>query len=716
MKKFTFIFFLVFGITLAQQRVAQHISILNKEHSVFVPLSPLIEQPGVPENISQAVSNATMATLDRAVLNQIITTAPNTIELSIPYNGGILVVQLYKATIFADGFHADTNLQKNFNYTPGVYYRGIIKGDESSLASFSFFEGELTGTISKQDTGNLVIGRLTEDRSSTYVIYSDTNLIRTNTFNCATADKDFLNRGSNTAAKLTTNETDYCVTIYFEIDYDTFVQNGSSQETTGNWLTSIFNTTQTLYDNDGIGVSLKSFMVWTTPDSYSGSDASEYLTDFTINSSVNNFDGDLGQLIGMDPGGLGGVAFLEGLCFTPYNVSYVDINGLDFLPLPLYTWSVQAIAHELGHSLGSPHTHDCAWNGNNTPIDGCFTPDEPCGFAPIPAEGGTIMSYCHLQSVGVNFANGFGEQPANLIKGFINASQCLSTQCAAPTCHNYITNIALSSISPTNVIITWDDDTSGPWQYSIGVLGMGFSDWEDVETPSVDLQNLSGNTYYSFMVRSVCDSGTMLGKKLNFTTDADWCAGQVFTGPNGTTGFYEVNQHIIRTLTPSVPGGKIKVDFSSFGLEFGYDFLKVYDGADTNAPLLGQFTGDDIPAPIVSGADDGALTFEFTSDEQVNSIGWVANVTCEDILGIAKNNSVLNVVYYPNPASTSVYMVSPETISEVKVYNTLGQLVLTQSADSNEVVTNISALTTGVYFFKVASINENSTNFSIVKK
>src|SRR5690606_31122177 len=106
--------------------------------------------------------------------------------------------------------------------------------------------------------------------------------------------------------------------------------------------------------------------------------------------------------------------------------SYAKVNPY-YQPLPAYSFGVKIIAHELGHTLGSPHTHACAWNGDNTAIDGCSMSEGDCPQGPIPNNdvGATIMSYC----TNINFANGFGPQPALRIRQHIEASSCLSNDC-----------------------------------------------------------------------------------------------------------------------------------------------------------------------------------------------------------------------------------------------------------------------------------------------
>lgn len=56
--------------------------------------------------------------------------------------------------------------------------------------------------------------------------------------------------------------------------------------------------------------------------------------------------------------------------------------------------STQVIAHELGHNLGSPHTHSCLWD-NGKPLSICVPTEGDCYEGALENSGeGTIMSYC----------------------------------------------------------------------------------------------------------------------------------------------------------------------------------------------------------------------------------------------------------------------------------------------------------------------------------
>ena len=107
-------------------------------------------------------------------------------------------------------------------------------------------------------------------------------------------------------------------------------------------------------------------------------------------------------------------------------------------------------------------------------------------------------------------------------------------------------------------------------------------------------------------------------------------------GPNNN---YNNNRNYTLTIKPAIEGNMIRVNFVEFSTEPDYDFLYVYDGSSTNATLIGQYDGNEGPGEVTATNEEGALTFRFTSDQAVNSPGWVATVTCisESSLNIEVN-------------------------------------------------------------------------------
>lgn len=68
---------------------------------------------------------------------------------------------------------------------------------------------------------------------------------------------------------------------------------------------------------------------------------------------------------------------------------------------------------------------------------------------------------------------------------------------------------------------------------------------------------------------------------------------------------------------------QIVLQFDSFKTESGFDFVKIYDGNNSNGTLLGTFSGHSLP-PILT-ATSGNMYIEFTSDGGVVDEGWSAN-------------------------------------------------------------------------------------------
>lgn len=687
--------------------------------SVLTPTNAPIDS-----EVGRAVTKSTLAQIDQVSVNTIVTNKYETLELEIPYIGGNILVELYRVDPFNRDFHVDTDKAQNISYSKGVHYRGIIKGNNESLVSFNFFNNELNGIISGDSLGNIVVGKLDKaSNTSDYIIYSDADLRVMSGFNCSVKDD---NQDNNNHVNSAENRlmTDRCVTMYFEIDYDIFSQNGSDTTATTNWMTSVFNNMQTLYENDAITISLKSMYIWTEQDPYEGigDSSADYL--YYFNEVRPVFDGDVGQLVGIDPGGLGGVAVtIDGLC-NPNNFSYSDVN-LSFSTVPTFSWTVQVVSHEMGHLLGSRHTHACVWNGNNTSIDGCGTQagysEGNCTQGPIPSasEKGTIMSYCHLiNGVGISFNNGFGPQPAEAIANTVNAAECLSTDCVT-TCINAVTDIQVTHPTNTSATITWNDlGGNTVWEVSVTTYGTTAENWVTVNTNSYTTTTpLNINTFYKVRIRPLCENANSTFRQAMFATPALWCNGVTITDTGGINNNYANNQYFVRVLMPNLPQKKIRLEFVSFNLELDYDYLTVYDGAGTeDLNMLGSFTGTDIQTIIESTSPDGALTLEFRSDPGVVESGFAANVSCLQNLGADELGNMIDFTYYPNPANGTVNIESNTEMEDIKVYNIQGQLLYQSKNNGLIKKVDVSAFSTGTYFFKLNFVGGKEANIKIVKE
>lgn len=706
---------------LAQNKIANKVAEFQALRANFKPISVLTpNQNFVDNDVNKVVDGSTLATINFEKINDVVSNQYETIELKIPYQNQNIAVLLYKVDLFQEGFHVDTDKGKNVEYQKGVYYRGIIKGETTSVAAFNFFNGEFNGIISGEGLGNIVVGKLVKPNNQTdYIVYSDAKMKVLNDFDCHIKNEGQPLENNNYSNRNINSER--CVGFYFEIDNSIFVQNGSNTTTTTNWMTSVFNNVQTLFANDGITVGLNSIFIWTDTDPYEGigTGSGAYLSAFRQNVPI--FDGDVGMLVGIDPGGLGGVAYLNTLCGTN-NYAYSDVN-FNFSTVPIYSWTIQVITHEFGHSLGSSHTHACVWNGNNTRIDGCGPAagynEGTCVTGPVPTseEKGTIMSYCHLVSgVGISFNNGFGPQPAELILNNVNSRSCLSFDCNS--CPNSVMEVNISNITTTSVDVDWyDQGTTTSWEVGVTPMPSSTTTWTTVNgTPVFTASGLNPNTYYRIQVRPFCDGVEPAGReRIIATLPTNACASVAFTDTGGTSESYTDNESWVRTMTPNNPGLKLRVFFSSFNVELDWDFLYIYNGADEFYPSLTPdgLTGTSTPGIFNSTASDGSLTFKFYSDQGTVASGWNATVTCTGTLGL-EDADFLDYSYYPNPTNGKVTISSKDIITEVAVYNLQGQLLFNQRMNDLTTNVDISQFATGTYFFKL-KFNERQANFKILK-
>ncbi|MEI7487300.1 MAG: M12 family metallo-peptidase, partial [Chryseobacterium sp.] len=643
----------MFGFCQDLKPIAQKISEYHNQNKSFEK-HDIFEVNKTSNKLAEykrAATDITVLTLNSGELQRIISDKPEFIEISFPFEGDKkITVELYKNQIFTNDFKVTTNKKEIVNYTPGVYYQGIVKGDNTSLVAFSFFDNDVVGVASTSELGNVVLGKA--KNSNDFVSYSESKLTGANPFICGVDElkenqSQKISHDPNTSKKaLTAN----CVRIYYEICYTPYQNNGANTTTTTNWMTAVHNNIATLYSNDDIKTALNEIFIWTTQDPYTGT-YSANLSSFRTNRPV--FNGDLAHLINAPA--TTSVAYLNSLCGAN-RYAYSGISQT-YNNVPVYSWTIQAMTHEMGHALGSPHTHACAWNGNSTAIDGCGAQagySEGC-TGPIPSSTvkGSIMSYCHLISgVGISFNNGFGPQPAALIRNTVDSKACLGMNCIT-TCSTTITGLSVSNVTQNGANAAITDAVSTSWKYKIATMDGTTVSTGNTTNQSFNFNNLLPATYYRLSVGTDC-SGAYQRSQV-FLTDADWCGGALFTDTGGQTANYGDNETIIKTFYPT--SGALTLTFTEFALEQDYDYIYVYNGPSTSSPMFANgngLTGSTLPGAFTSTHSSGAITVKFISDEAVNEGGWKANFSCA-VLAVDNVNVKDNTIdIYPNPAKNMI--------------------------------------------------------------
>ncbi len=438
---YTFLFFSFLNTSISQDityKPAELVQNANKIKSATqVPIFSINNSRS--SKLPEELSNFEMLNVDKQVLNEVLTSTQDFYEVSVPVFGkSDLKLEIVEVDILSnDGYVISKPSNATTKVNHGKHYRGIVKGNGKSVVALSIFQDEVMGFISMPGSSNLVIGML-EDKSS-HIIYEDHVLAEKFGFECATPESDIeYTREELEGIKGGSRALSDCVRIYFEVDNDIYIDKGSNITSVTNFITGLFNQVATMYANEQINLVLSPLVIWTQPSPYNSSSSSGMLNAFLANTG--DFDGDLAQLLSYKASG--GIAYVDQLCSSNPDLrkSFSSINPT-YQNVPVYSWSVMVVTHEFGHLFGSSHTHACAWNGNNTAIDGCYTTEGNCPQPGIPSGGGTVMSYCHLTSVGINLNLGFGPQPGNLIRSRVTNATCTQPcEGGGPTCTDGIQN------------------------------------------------------------------------------------------------------------------------------------------------------------------------------------------------------------------------------------------------------------------------------------
>jgi len=676
MKNIIFLLLFLPFLTLAQEnRTGKVFEAVNSAKAIsgefqsFEIFSP--QTRSATTNYSEGVKDGVIATIDQSKFNTILEQKPQQMRLTIPFksNGENVVLDLIQVSVFSPDFKAVTNTGQDITNEVdfGVHYRGVIAGNTNSLVSISVFENQINGFIANTE-GNYTIGKL-KDSDNDHIIYKDSDLKATLEFTCATEDDGV---GYTTEELSTPRAMDPgdIIDIYIESTVNIYNANGENLANTVAFLTSLYAQAYVLYANDGILARTSSMMVWVSVDPYNtGGSVFSLLPLFQIRTFPGQLDADIGQLIKIH-GGQGIAAGITGICptNTDESLSVAGIYGLSFPNVPIYSWSVMVIAHEIGHLMGSRHTHACVWNGDNTAIDSCAPVEGSCPSPGYPAGGGTIMSYCMNQSVGIDFNLGFGAQPTAVILNNINANgNCL--------------NPASDPIPPTPVckslVVTLD--SNGEATIDVDDIDGGSFDDDGIDSMSIDIDSFDCDDVGEAEVTlTVTDTDGLTSTCIAFvqviddTEIVDSGCPEDFEVTVNTGSSYELLDY--------------RDDLTAISDNCNYTFLGL-----NQSPSAGTQLAVGVHTITVSGLlNDGTI------------VSCSFDITVVDGLGIGDNTSLSSLVLYPNPTSELVQLSNPQNLDleTISIYDMMGRLIKLVDLNDmgSEMSIDISDLADSNYF------------------
>jgi hypothetical protein len=201
------------------------------------------------------------------------------------------------------------------------------------------------------------------------------------------------------------------------------------------------------------------------------------------------------------------------------------------------------------------------------------------------------------------------------------------------------------------------------------------------------------------------NSITDAGWSLNYTAISQpYCQGTTtLTAASGTitdgSGNSDyTNRANCRWLIQPPGATWIELTFSSFNTESGYDFVRVYDGATTSAPLLGSYSGTTLPPVLRSSG--GSLLIVFTSDSSITRAGWSASYTSNGTTSLPTEATPSEVRLYPVPCFDYLTIEVPIS-TPGEVLDATGRLVWQGMIPSGGYQLPVQTWPSGLYLLRI---------------
>jgi len=191
----------------------------------------------------------------------------------------------------------------------------------------------------------------------------------------------------------------------------------------------------------------------------------------------------------------------------------------------------------------------------------------------------------------------------------------------------------------------------------------------------------------------------------------------LFLDSGGIQSSYSDNEHHTMTFLPEGTNKVLKATFISFDIEnsadCSNDWLRVYDGTVTTAPILGTYCGSELPGILMASNAEGALTFEFQSNGMTNGSGWNILLECDSNVG---KESIASRPYkvFPVPVDNNyLTVVAAKIIQSLELTTLSGRSLLELKPGMSEITIPMN-LVSGMYLLNIQVGNKNYTEKIVV--